>query len=122
MNEATKSRRGSLLAVAIVAVVAGAAAWGARSYEQHRLGERVAVAAKPGDIVMYSATTCPVCADAKRWFARHEIRVQSCEIDGDADCARRFDALNGAGTPLFVVRGERQLGFDRERIARALER
>jgi glutaredoxin len=112
----------SSLVLALLVAGAGATAFGVREHERSRLGERTAASAKVGDIEMYSATTCGICKDAKRWFASHEIPVQSCEIDRDQDCARRFRALGGKGTPLFVVRGERQLGFDRERIAWALER
>ena len=112
----------SLLVLVLLLVAAGAAAWGMRAYERHQLGERVAAAVKPGDIEMYSATTCGICKSAKRWFGAHDIPLQSCEIDRDGDCRKRFYALKGKGTPLFVIRGERQVGFDRERIAQALER
>lgn len=113
--------KNALSLLAVVAVVGGAS-WGARAYERHQLGERVAAAAKAGDIEMYSATTCGICKQAKSWFDAHDVPVQSCEIDRDTACRDRFYALKGRGTPLFMVRGERQVGFDRERIALALER
>lgn len=111
-----------LLVPVLLAGVVGGAVWGARAYEHHQQGERVAAVARPGDIEMYSATTCGICKQAKRWFDAHDVAVQMCEIDLDADCKKRFYALKGKGTPLFVIRGERQTGFDRERIAQALER
>jgi glutaredoxin len=121
MNRMRRPLR-SLLVFVLLVAAAGATAWGVREYERAQVGERVAAAVKPGDIEMYSATTCGICKQAKKWFTAHEIPVQSCEIDRDRDCAKRFWALKGKGTPLFVVRGERQVGFDRERIAQALER
>jgi glutaredoxin len=112
----------ALSVAALLAVVAAGTAWGMRELERHRLGERVAAAAESGDIQMYSATTCGICKTAKKWFEAHEVPVAMCEIDRDAECRQRFRELRGKGTPLFVVRGERQVGFDRERIAAALER
>jgi glutaredoxin len=118
MNTPLKSA--AVLFVLVLGI--GGTSWGVRAYERHQLGERVASAARPGDIEMYSATTCGICKQAKSWFDAHAVPVQSCEIDRDADCRKRFYALRGVGTPLFVVRGERQLGFDRQRIASTLER
>jgi glutaredoxin len=112
----------ALSVVVLFAVIAVGTAWGVRELERHRLGERVAAAAEDGDIQMYSATTCGICKTAKKWFTAHDVPVTLCEIDRDAECRQRFRELRGKGTPLFVVRGERQVGFDRERIAAALER
>lgn len=112
----------SLLVLALLVAATGGTAWGVRAYERHQIGERAAAAVKPGDIEMFSATTCGICKQAKKWFGAHEIAFDSCEIDRDADCRKRFYALKGRGTPLIMVRGERQVGFDRERIASALER
>lgn len=112
----------SLFVLALLVFVAGGTAWGVREHQRHLVGERVAAAVKPGDIEMYSATSCGICKQAKQWFTTHDIAVKSCEIDRDAECRKRFYALKGRGTPLFMVRGERQVGFDRQRIASALER
>lgn len=120
MNRKTLTR--TLIALALLGLAAGGTAYGVREYQRHQLGERVAAAAKEGDITMYSATTCGICKSAKRWFDAHDVPVASCEIDRDAACRQAWRDLQGKGTPLFVVRGERQVGFDRERIARALER
>ena len=122
MIAAMKLKLKSWLVPLLLVVAVGGGTAALRAWERHQIGERVASAAQPGDIEMYSATTCGICKTAKRWFDAHDVAVQSCEIDRDADCRKRFYALKGRGTPLFVVRGERQVGFDRERIAQALER
>jgi glutaredoxin len=70
---------------------------------------------------MYSYTTCGICRKAKRWFAFHGVPYQECYADRDKACNARFQALRTPGTPTFDIRGTVVLGFDPERIARALE-
>lgn len=105
-------------------MVAAAIGWGGATLLRDRaageFGPAIATAAADGDLFMFSATWCSVCTRAHRYFASHQVRYQSCEIDQDADCRARFDRLGGQGTPLLVVRGVPQTGFSPARIAAAL--
>lgn len=105
-------------------VVAVALGWGVATLLRDRaadeFGPAIAAAAADGDLFMFSATWCSVCTRAHRYFASHQVRYQSCEIDLDADCRARFERLGGQGTPLMVVRGRPQTGFSAARIAAAL--
>jgi glutaredoxin len=119
-----KLDRKSLIAAAVLAAGLGAAfgvkAW--RYFAPYDAGDRMAAAARPGDIQMYSYTTCGICRKAKRWFAFHGVPYQECYADRDAACNARFEALNTRGTPTFHIHGTVLEGFDPERIALALER
>jgi glutaredoxin len=84
-----------------------------------RLGRDVARLAKPGDIVMVSSQTCPYCRMARSWFQAYGIPYSECLIEQDATCAATYDKLQRPGTPVLLVRGQRQDGFSAERIARA---
>jgi glutaredoxin len=106
-----------LLALVAVAALANAG-WG--EFRDWRLGSQIAQSARPGDIEMLSSVTCTYCDAARAWFAEHEVPIRECFIERDADCAARFAALQAPGTPLFLVRGERQLGFSASRMAEAL--
>ena len=110
--------RRTVLALLVVAAGSAAAVW--RSGAPFELGREIAAKAKPGDIYMYGATTCGYCKKAERWFDWHHVAFQSCEIDRDAQCRAEFNARRGYGTPLFVIRGQQQRGYDPQAIAQAL--
>jgi glutaredoxin len=113
-------RRAVPLAVLALAVWGGMQlfeVWGARS-----LGQQVASRAKPGDIVMVSSLTCPYCKQAREWFTEHKVPFSECFIEREPACAEVYNALQAPGTPVLVVRGQRQRGFSAERVAAALAR
>ncbi len=111
--------RSTLPVIAIVLVVGIASqAWRARS--EDRLGRQIAALAAPGDIEMISSDTCPFCAKTRAWFGEHGVAFSECSIERDANCAARFRAYLSPGTPLLLVRGRPQVGFDPQRVAKAL--
>jgi glutaredoxin len=115
------SRRSIVALVALVLAVGALSQWwGSRSEAQ--LGEQVAALAKEGDIRMLSSTTCAYCGAARHWLQQHGVRFDECFIENDAVCARDFEQARAAGTPLVVVRGQPQLGFDPRRVREALTR
>jgi hypothetical protein len=99
--------------------------WGVQLAWQDWIGERlaaqVAASARPGDIRMVSSSTCRFCAQARVWFTAHHVPFSECFIERDADCAAQYAALLAPGTPVLLVRGQRQVGFSAERVAAALE-
>lgn len=74
----------------------------------------------PGDIVMYSASWCVACSEAKFWLDTRSIPFEERMIDRSAQAQREFEALGGSATPLVVVRGEAMTGFYPERIETVL--
>jgi hypothetical protein len=108
-----------------VLCAAALAAWGAgqglKAWQGERLGERIAAAAAPGDIVMISSLTCTYCREARQWFTAHEVPFSECFIEQDAACAEVYRRLLAPGTPTLLVRGQRQVGFDPRRIVGALD-
>lgn len=113
-------RRSVIGLVALVLAVSAATQWWA-ARSQQQLGRQVALAAAPGDIQMISSTTCGICTAARRWFGQHDVPFDECFIERDAACAARFEALLAPGTPVIVVRGQPQLGFDPQRLLLALK-
>ena len=101
----------SLLGLAALAGALFGLAQLAGHWQQRAVGERVAQAA-PGDIVMYTTTDCPYCAQARAWFGEHGVAYTECNTTVDAACRTAFDRL----------KGQRQVGFQPERVAQALER
>jgi len=118
---AMNSFRKTWLPLIVVAALAWGAAWAARNWQAADQAQRLRAAAKPGDIVMLSSTTCYFCKQARSWLDTHAVPHRECFIETDAACLAQFQALQAQGTPTFVVRGRRVVGFDREAILAALE-
>ncbi|PPE69849.1 glutaredoxin family protein [Caldimonas thermodepolymerans] len=117
MNARARRLAGLLvLGVAVLGLSQLAARW-----QAGRLGAQAA-RAQPGDIVMYTTTDCPYCAQARAWFGRHGVPYAECNTTVDAACRAVFQALASPGVPTLVVRGERQVGFQPERVVQALQR
>jgi glutaredoxin len=114
----TATRRFATLAI-IVAIVWGGVQWFG-VWQAHRLGAQVAREAKSGDIVMVSSVICPYCKAAREWFTEHKVVFSECFIETEPACAAAYNALQAPGTPVLVVRGQRQRGFDAQRVAAAL--
>ena len=116
-----KTKLRALLTVAVLALGAGGGLQGLQGIAADRLGARVAEHAAPGDIRMFSSDICPYCVQARAWFNVHRVSFSECSIERDADCAAVYRALLAPGTPLLLVRGRRQVGFDPRAVAAALQ-
>ena len=114
------SRRSLLGLAALVLAVTAASEWWTRRAEA-QLGQQVAALAQAGDIRMLASETCAICVVARRWMSEHQVPFAECTIERDSACKAEFDALRAAGTPVMVVRGKAQLGFNPERLRAALQ-
>jgi glutaredoxin len=109
--------------LAPLALLAAAAWTGVALIESHgreRVGREMAATAKSGDIMMLSSMTCPYCEQARAYFNEHRVAFGECFIERDAACAEAYRTLQAPGTPMLVVRGERQVGFSAERVVQRL--
>lgn len=116
---AASARRFAPLALAALAAWAGMQLL--QQWRGDSLGREMAAEAKAGDIMMISSETCPFCEQARAWFDEHDVAFDECFIERDAACAAAYRALQAPGTPTLVVRGRRQVGFDAERVVKALK-
>jgi glutaredoxin len=114
--------RGSIFGLVLMLLVVSAATqwWAGRS--QAQLGDKLAALAQPGDIRMLSSTTCAYCKLARQWMQQHGVAFSECFIETDTACAAQFDAARAPGTPLLMVRGQPQVGFDAQRVLGTLSR
>lgn len=115
------SRRSLLGLVLLVLAVSAANRWWVGRHDDAQ-GAAIAALAQPGDIRMISSESCAICLQAKNWLTRNEVAFSECLIERDAACRADYDALGAAGTPVLVVRGKPQLGFNAERLRAALAR
>jgi len=73
-------------------------------------------------VVMFSSSTCPHCADARRLFGQLGVPYRDLVIDQDDDAKRRYGALDGDGVPLLFIGDRRILGFREAVIRESLQR
>jgi glutaredoxin len=114
------SRPQLLFLFVMLMAISTASAWWVR-HKQMQAGEQAAALAQAGDIQMFSSVTCGICAEARHWFHQNQIAFNECLIEKDAACRSNFERSGAVGTPLIVVRGQAQLGFNRAQVLRALQ-
>jgi glutaredoxin len=107
----------SFVAVVLCATLAFEA-W--QQWQSWRQAQALATLVRAGDLRLISSQTCVYCTQARRWLQAKALPFSECFIEQDAACAATYRALHSPGTPLVMVRGEPQLGFDPERVRRAL--
>ncbi len=115
------SRRSLLALLALVLGITATSTWWAGRHEAV-LGQQLAALAQPGDIRMLASQDCAFCMLARQWFKRHQVHYSECLIEQEPACRAEFEAQRAAGTPLMLVHGQPQLGFNPERILAALRR
>lgn len=86
----------------------------------------LAATVRPEEVVMYSTTECPYCAQAKSWLNRYGFPFTECNMSVDSRCEQEFRNYGGDGTPYLVVqRGGKthhmKDGFDSDEFLMALQ-
>jgi len=61
-------------------------------------------------VVLYAASWCPYCQQARAYLARSGIPYKEVDIDSPAGRAA-FAAAGGGGVPLLVFRGDQLRGY-----------
>lgn len=113
-------RKSFLGLVVLVLAVSGASQWW-NGWREREVGAEVASLAGAGDIHMLSSESCAICVIARSWFKQNKVRFTECTIESDPACRAAYDATGAPGTPVLVVRGKPQLGFEPQRLQQALQ-
>lgn len=113
-------RQSGIVAVLVVGVVAWGLGRVVQTQVQSGHAEALRQVARPGDIRMISSVTCIFCTKARQYMTEHRIPFEECLIERDAACLADYKRLGASGTPTLLIRGQRQLGFDPQRITSAL--
>lgn len=101
------------------------AAWGLmaglRWWQSESDARALRAALRPGELLMMASRDCLYCAQARQWLQAQRLPFRECQIETDADCALAYQAQGARGTPTFVLRGQRVLGWDRAGLRRVLD-
>jgi glutaredoxin len=85
--------------------------------ELRRLASKVG----EGDVVIYTTTECPYCAQAKAWMTQYGFTYTECDTEASRSCAAEFERLGGNGVPYLIVRGHHMKdGFDSDEFVSIL--
>ncbi|MCW8930779.1 MAG: glutaredoxin family protein [Gammaproteobacteria bacterium] len=63
-------------------------------------------------VIMYSATWCGVCKQAKKYFNRQGIAYKEYDIEKTSKGRKDYKRLQGRGVPIILVGKKRMDGFD----------
>ena len=78
-------------------------------------------AVKSDDVLIYTTTECPYCAQAKAWMTQYGFHYRECDAQVSNACAAELERLGGVGVPYLIVRGHHMKdGFDSDEFVAAL--
>lgn len=74
-------------------------------------------------VTMYSTPQCTFCKQLKRWFQERRVAFREYDVAKDARRADEMLKKSGqTGVPVVDVNGTVIVGFDRDKLERALRR
>ncbi len=72
-------------------------------------------------VTVYSTTACPYCIRVKQFLRDNKITYKDIDVSSDQQAADEMVKKSGQmGVPVLDIDGEVIVGFDREKITRAL--
>jgi len=72
-------------------------------------------------VKIYSTATCPFCIRAKQYLSENNITFENYDVSADQAKAEEMIKKSGQmGVPVLDIEGEIIVGFDKERINKAL--
>lgn len=75
----------------------------------------------PGDVVLYATSWCGYCEKTRQFLRARGVPFVEHDIERSAEGRRQYQALNGRGVPLLVIRGTMIVhGYSPKEILRAL--
>jgi mycoredoxin len=73
-----------------------------------------------GEVVMYATSWCGYCRKTREFLSDRGIPYVEHDIERSPEARREYEALNGRGVPLLVIRGTLVQGYSPKAILAAL--
>ena len=74
-------------------------------------------------VVIYTTPSCSYCTMAKKWFEENRIQYTEHNVARDMKKADEMVRKSGQmGVPVLDVNGKIIVGFDKQKVERALKR
>lgn len=72
-------------------------------------------------VKVYSTPSCPYCIKAKQYLDESGVEYESIDVATDQEKAQEMMSKSGQmGVPVIDIEGEIIVGFDKNKISRAL--
>ena len=78
-----------------------------------------AYAASDAPVIMYATQRCGYCAQAREFFARHNIPYDERDVEVSATAREEHRAIRGRGVPSFIIDDEVHHGWN-QRVLESL--
>ena len=73
------------------------------------------------NVKVYSTPTCPYCMKAKQFLKESNVAFEDIDVASNQEKAQEMVEKSGQmGVPVIDIEGEIIVGFDRDRISKAL--
>ncbi|MBM3249668.1 MAG: NrdH-redoxin [Candidatus Omnitrophica bacterium] len=73
------------------------------------------------NVRIYSTPTCPWCIRTKQFLKDNNVVFEDVDVSGDQQAAEEMVRKSGQmGVPVLDIEGEIIVGFDKDRIKKAL--
>jgi glutaredoxin len=74
----------------------------------------------PGEVVMYATSWCGYCRKTRQFLQDRGVPYVEHDIERSPDARRDYQALNGRGVPVLVIRGQVVHGYSPSAMLDAL--
>ncbi|MPM85527.1 hypothetical protein SDC9_132608 [bioreactor metagenome] len=71
-------------------------------------------------VEIYSSDTCGYCHEAKEFFKENNVEYLEHNVSKDMDARKALMKKGHMSVPVIIIDGEEFVGFEREKIASAL--
>lgn len=72
-------------------------------------------------VIVYSTPSCPYCIMAEDFLKEHKIKFEHVDVSKDQEKAQEMIEKSGQmGVPVIDVDGEIIVGFDQDKLEKAL--
>jgi len=72
-------------------------------------------------VTIYSTPTCTYCKAAKEFFKENKISYKEIDVSKDQKAAKEMvDKSGQMGVPVILIDGKILVGFDQEKVEKAL--
>ena len=73
-------------------------------------------------VKVYSTKTCPWCHKVKDWLKEKKVEFEDIDVSEDVEKAKEAVEKSGQmGVPIIDINGTIIVGFDQEKLEKALE-
>lgn len=72
------------------------------------------------DVVLYATSWCGYCEKTRKFLRERGVPFVEHDIERSPEARRQYEALNGRGVPLLVIKGQVVRGYSPQAIRSAL--